>query len=115
MEHVDPATSHLHTDASSSYVRVGQEFASHQSVNHGVGEYVRDGVSTNELESFFAQFKRSLEGTHHNVSKQHLTRYATEFEFRWNTRKMTDAERVQKLVDKTVGKRLTYRPLTKDT
>jgi transposase-like protein len=112
LENVDPAKSHLHTDANSSYFQVGREFASHGTVNHGAGEYVRDGISTNELESFFAQFKRSLDGTHHNVSKRHLGRYATEWEFRWNTRKMTDAERVQTLVDKSVGKRLTYRPLT---
>ena len=102
----------MHTDSSTAYTPLGREFASHGTVNHHAGEYVRDGVSTNEAESFFAQFKRSLDGTHHNVSKQHLGRYATEFEFRWNTRKMTDAERVQTLVDKAVGKRLTYRPLT---
>jgi transposase-like protein len=110
--YVDPASTHLHTDSASAYTQLGQEFASHGSVNHSAGEYVRDGISTNEAESFFAQFKRSLDGTHHNVSKQHLGRYATEFEFRWNTRKMTDAERVQSLVDKAVGKRLTYRPVT---
>jgi len=63
-------------------------------------------------ESFFSQFKRSLDDAHHNVSKEHLHRYTTEFEFRWNTRKQTDAERVQTLVDQSVGKRLTYRPLT---
>ena len=111
-DHVDPATTHLHTDSANVYTPIGQEFASHGTVNHSIGEYVRDGISTNEAESFFAQFKRSLDGTHHNVSKTHLGRYATEFEFRWNTRKMTDAERVQKLIGASVGKRLTYRPLT---
>jgi len=111
-EHVDPATSQLHTDAFSGYRSLGREFASHGTVDHSAGEYVKDGVTTNEVESFFAQFKRSLDGTHHNVSKEHLGRYLTEFEFRWNTRKLSDAERVQSLVDKAVGKRLTYRPLT---
>src|SRR5579875_208587 len=110
--HVDPATTHLHTDSAQVYMPLGKKFASHGTVNHSIGEYVRDGVSTNEAESFFAQFKRSLDGTHHNVSKDHLHRYATEFEFRWNTRKMTDAERVQKIIGASVGKRLTYRPLT---
>lgn len=58
------------------------EFASHGTVNHTVGEYVRDGISTNEAECFFAQFKRSPRRDHHNVSGEHLQRYATEFEFR---------------------------------
>lgn len=108
----DPKVTHLHTDASSVYKPLADEFASHSSVNHTAGEYVRDGVSTNDAESFFAQFKRSLDGTHHNVSPTHLQRYAYEFEFRWNTSKMTDSERVQELVNGAAGKRLSYRPLT---
>lgn len=107
-----PAETHLHTDSSGAYTTLGRAFASHGTVNHHAGEYVRDGISTNAAESFFAQFKRSLTGTHHNVSKEHLHRYASEFEFRWNTSKMTDAERVQAMADASVGKRLTYRPLT---
>jgi transposase-like protein len=107
-----PAETHLHTDSSTAYKTLGKEFASHGAVNHHVGEYVRDGISTNEAESFFAQFKRSLDGTHHNVSREHLHRYSSEFEFRWNTRKLSDGERVQAMVDAAVGKRLIYRPLT---
>ena len=103
---------HLHTDSSNAYVTLGRAFASHGAVDHHAGEYVRDGISTNLAESFFSQFKRSLDGTHHNVSEEHLHRYASEFEFRWNTSKMTDAERVRTMVDASVGKRLTYRPLT---
>jgi hypothetical protein len=84
----------------------------HEYVDHGSYEYVRCDVSTNQAESFFAQFKRSLDGTHHNVSPEHLQRYASEFEYRWNTRRMSDGERVQAMVDASVGKRLSYRPLT---
>lgn len=111
-DNVDIASSHLQTDSARPYVSIGWEFRSHESVNHFRSEYVRGNVTTNPAESFFAQFKRSLTGTHHNVSKEHLQRYASEFEFRWNTSKMTDAERVQTMVDVSVGKRLTYRPLT---
>ena len=106
-----PAETHLHTDAAPVYKTLAPEFASHGSVNRSAGEYARDGISTNQAESFFAQFKRSLDGTHHNVSKEHLQRYASEFEFRWNTSHMTDSERVQSLVDGTQGKRLPYKPL----
>lgn len=107
-----PAETTLHTDAFPMYRSIAPGFMGHASVNHKAGEYVRDGVSTNQAESFFAQFKRSLDGTHHSVSKEHLQRYASEFEFRWNTSKMTDSYRVQALIAGTVGKRLPYRPLT---
>ena len=109
-ENVDPGTTDLHTDAANVYTPIGHEFASHGTVNHTIGEYVRDGISTNLAESFFAQFKRSLDGTHHNVSRHQLHRYAMEFEFRWNTSKLSDAERMQVMINKSIGKRLTYRP-----
>jgi len=83
-----------------------------QVVDHSSHEYVRGDVTSNHAESFFAQFKRSLDGTYHNVSKHHLAAYVTEFEHRWNTRKMSDHQRVQALVSGATGRRLTYRPLT---
>jgi transposase-like protein len=77
-EHVDPATTHLHTDGAHNYRLIAGEFASHQAVNHDAREYVRGDVSTNQAESFFSQFKRSLDGTHHHVSREHLDRYLSE-------------------------------------
>jgi transposase-like protein len=111
-EQVDVEASVLHTDESRAYMAIGREFADHKTVNHSNHEYVRDGTSTNLAESFFAQFKRSLDGTHHSVSRHHLNRYANEFEFRWNTRDMTDSQRMSAIVNGSIGKRLTYRPIT---
>jgi transposase-like protein len=111
-EQVDMPNTVLHTDGHKAYVHIGREMAGHEYVDHSSGEYVRGNVSTNMAESFFAQFKRSLDGTYHNVSKAHLHRFATEFEYRWNTRGMTDSQRVATLIDNTRGRRLTYRPLT---
>lgn len=113
-ENVDMPNTVLHSDGHSGYRKLASEFAGHEYVSHVDREYVRGDVSTNMAESFFAQFKRSLDGTFHNVSREHLGRYATEFEFRWNTRKGTDQQRVNALLDGAVGKRLTYRPLTND-
>lgn len=110
-EHVDFAKTVLHTDGHPPYRTFASDLAGHAWVDHGSYEYVRDGVSTNKAESFFAQFRRSLDGTFHNVSREHLHRYADEFEFRWNTRKGTDHERIVRMVDGAAGKRLTYRPL----
>lgn len=111
-ETCNPKESHLVTDAALVYTPIGGMYLSHETVNHSAGEYVRDGITTNDAESFFAQFKRSLDGTHHNVSEEHLQRYASEFEFRWNTSKMSDGQRVAALIDGSVAKRLPYRPLT---
>jgi len=84
-------------------------------VNHSAGQYARyrNGavISSNAVESFFSQLKRSLDGTHHHVSRKHLARYLGEFDFRHSTRKMSDTERVVKLYGQTEGIRLTYRPM----
>jgi transposase-like protein len=112
-DHVDPSQSLLWTDKLNAYMEIGKGFVAHETVDHGRKEYVGPtGATTNLAECFFSQFKRSLDGTFHNVSREHLGRYATEFEFRWNTRKLTDAKRVQTLIDGVAGKRLTYKPLT---
>ncbi|HZU80744.1 MAG TPA: IS1595 family transposase [Acidimicrobiales bacterium] len=109
-EHVDMAGSHLETDEARTYVPIGREFISHQTVDHSKAEYVRGDVTTNAAEGFFAQLKRSLDGTFHHVSKTHLPRYLAEFDFRYSTCKMTPGERLQVLIDRADGRRLTYRP-----
>jgi transposase-like protein len=108
-EKVDMERSVLHTDESHSYTMIGREFADHQSVNHRAGEYVRAGVNTNKLESYFAQLKRSIDGTHHHVSKEHLQRYLEEFHFLYSTCKLTDAERMLQIIRQARGKRLAYK------
>jgi hypothetical protein len=64
---------------------------------------------TNTIEGFFSLLKRGIIGTYHHVSEQHLGRYTAEFDFRYNTRKLDDAERADESLLGAVGKRLTYR------
>ena len=45
-EHVDPATTHLHTDSAGANVTIGADFVEHSAVDHRAGEYVRGDVST---------------------------------------------------------------------
>ncbi|MGZ3172307.1 MAG: IS1595 family transposase [Croceibacterium sp.] len=100
----------LMTDEHKGYVSVGKEFAGHASVAHGRDEYVRHGVvHTNTIEGFFSLLKRGIMGTYHHVSEQHLARYCSEFDFRYNTRKLNDFERADENLLGAVGKRLTYR------
>lgn len=58
----------------------------HKRVNHGKKEYVRGNVHTNTIEGFWSQLKRSVDGTHHNVSPTHLQKYVDEHAFRYNLR-----------------------------
>jgi transposase-like protein len=107
-QNVNRHSSVLQTDSSASYTAIGREFVKHETVNHSIDQYVHHGATTNQAENFFSQLKRSLDGTHHHVSRQHLDRYLAEFDFRYTTRKMTDTERMVKLMDKVAGRRLAY-------
>ena len=101
--------SRIMTDEFHAYRRAVKGFTGgHLTVNHGLGEYSRDGVNTNTAESFFALLKRGVYGTFHSVSKQHLHRYCDEFSFRWNNRDVTDGERTEAAIRSGDGKRLTY-------
>ena len=103
--------SHLMTDESMVYTRVGREFAGHSTVNHSASEYVTTGgfKHSNTVENFFSIFKRGVIGTYHHMSEAHLGRYTAEFDFRYNTRKNTDSERADMALKGIMGKRLTYR------
>lgn len=112
-EQVETEGSRLVTDEHKPYKTVGRQFTDgHETVFHSGGEYVRGTITTNPVESFFAQLKRSIDGTHHHVSHEHLHRYLAEFDYRYSTRKLTDGRRIERLLGQVGGRRLTYRPLT---
>ncbi len=85
----------------------------HDQVNHFAKEYVRyeDGVciTTNSVEGFFGLLKRGITGVYHHVGQQHLHRYLTEFDYRYNSRKETDSMRTVHALKSTTGKRLMLR------
>ena len=102
--------SFLMTDEAPHYVGVGREFALHGSVNHSQNEYDRARWNTNTAESRFSPDEaRAVYGAHHSVSQAHLKRYLVEWDFKWNTRKITDGERAALALKGAEGKRLTYR------
>jgi transposase-like protein len=105
--------SRLMTDEDKNYVRVGEEFASHERVNHWKNEYARGDAYQNTVEGFFSIFKRGVIGVYHHVSEAHLTRYLAEFDFRYSNRAklgVSDGERAARAIKGAEGKRLTYRP-----
>ncbi len=106
---VDPERVILHTDKGKRYTVLGRGVKGHETVDHGQREYVRGDVTTNHAEGFFSQLKRSIDGTHHHVSVDHLHRYAAEFAFRYTYRKESDTARMQRIVSQTGGRRLMCR------
>jgi transposase-like protein len=107
--------SHLMTDESPVYVRMGREFNGHSVVNHSKKEYVTHGgfKHSNTAENFFSIFKRGVIGTYHHMSEAHLGRYCAEFDLRYNTRDLTDGERAAAILKGGIGRRLTYRRIDK--
>jgi transposase-like protein len=103
-------TAHLMTDDSPHYKKIGPRFASHEWVKHNRGEYVRENSHINSAESVHAILKRAVHGVYHHWSVTHLHRYLSEFDFRFNNRKISDGARTAEAIKSVAGKRLTYNP-----
>jgi transposase-like protein len=101
--------SRLHTDESKLYTGADAHFATHETVKHSAKEYARGDVNTNSAEGFFSIFKCGMKGVYQHCAEKNLHRYLAEFEFRYNTRKITDGERAVLAIRGGEGKRLTYR------
>ncbi len=103
---------HVMTD-SSTVLSGALAGRTHDQVNHRDEEYVRyeNGkcITTNSVEGFFSLLKRGIYGTYHHVGKAYLQQYLNEFDFRYNHRKVTDAERTEAAMQACEGKRLTFR------
>jgi transposase-like protein len=112
-ENISPEA-HVMTDDLNMYHGAKKEFASHHIIKHKLRIYSKrapDGhlVTTNTVEGFFSLLKRGVNGTFHHVSKKHLHRYLSEFDFRYNARKIKDGERMMLALKSVDGKRLMYR------
>lgn len=101
--------SEIQTDEHLGYQGLGNYYM-HEVVNHGAGEYSRQGVTTNGMESVWAVMKRGILGVYHHTSAKHLGRYVDEFTFRLNDGnvKVHTLDRLASFVAATSGVRLTY-------
>ena len=102
-------TAHVMTDEFKAYNGLKKVVAKHSTVEHGKKEYVRGIVHVNFAESYFSLLKRGILGTFHHVSEEHMPRYLSEFDYRWNRRDKNDGEVAIEAIQNTMGKRLMYR------
>lgn len=110
-EHVE-RLSVLFTDEHKAYK--GMEQYAHKSVNHSAKQFVQDMAHTNSIESVWAVLKRGFYGVYHSFSTKHLQRYVDEFTFRLNEGNVKNhtMQRIDALLGRVVGARITYRELT---
>jgi transposase len=84
------------TDSSKVYLR-SDKTHDRYSVDHHKGEYVRDDIHINTVETFFAHLKRSIRGTFKSLSRRHFQSYLDAFVFHYNNR-YNDKERFSSLL-----------------
>ena len=106
-ENVSPGAK-VYTDDHRSYIGLPYD---HESINHSVGEYVREQAHTNGIESFWAMLKRGYDGTYHKMSEKHLGRYVTEFAGRHNVRELDTIDQMKFVAKGFIGKKLPYKKL----
>ncbi|MCY4540201.1 MAG: IS1595 family transposase [Chloroflexi bacterium] len=95
----------VYTDSARAYLGLPRP---HETVDHGVGEYVREQAHTNGMESFWSMLKRGFTGTFHKISRKHLHRYVTEFAGRHNARPLDTEAQMERIVRNMEGARLRY-------
>ena len=98
----------VHSDGSRVYQWLGVLGYRHEAVDHTASKYVRDDVSTNAVESFWALLRRGYCGTHHYMSPKHLDRYVGEFAARHNMRPLATLDRMALVAGGMEGQRLRY-------
>ena len=97
----------VYTDEATAYTTLANRHA----VKHGVGEWVRDQIHINGMESFWSMLKRGYVGTYHKMSPDHLDRYVGEFEGRHNVRNRNTIDQMAGMVRGAESKRLRYADL----
>jgi len=102
-------TATIYTDEWVGYNQVNKLY-NHFFVKHNEGQFVNGRVHTNTIEGFWSLLKRGIFGIYHFASKKHIQKYVDEFVFRYNTRKCTEHQRFDLLLQ-NMGFRLTYKQL----
>lgn len=71
-------------------------------INHSLA-YSLDGISTNQVESFFARLRRMIEGQHHHVSPRYLSAYAAHAAWLEDHRRMDNGSLTHRALGLALG------------
>jgi|SRR5579883_383904 len=78
---------HIHSDEHKAYKGIGRLIDGEQSgVRHSLGEFARDDIHNNTAEAWNALLKRSIYGSFHHISRDHLSRYCDDLPLRSSSR-----------------------------
>ncbi len=86
VEHVPNSTTVIYTDEYSPYRTLPKLGYTHKVVQHAAQNYVSSEAHTNNIENFWSQVKRGIDGAHHSVSPKYLQDYVDSYLFRFNRR-----------------------------
>ena len=99
----------MHTDEWFGYNGL-EKLYNRSIIKHQDKQYVSGNVHTNTMEGYWSLLKRGIVGIYHSVSSKHLQKYLDEFSFRYNTRELTEDNRFNVMLSKTVS-HLSYKRL----
>ena len=104
----------IYTDEANPYTGLEQWYT-HETVNHQRGEYVRQLVTTNSIESVWAIVKRAHKGIYHHWSRKHGYRYLNEVAYRLTEGhiRIPIMVRIKKLAQRSFEVQLTYKELVR--
>jgi transposase len=74
------------TDEYKTYMTLEKLGYDHKTIMHKLKKYVNGEISTNTVEGFFSQLKRTIKGTHIHISEKYIQFYVDECSFRYNNR-----------------------------
>jgi transposase-like protein len=84
----------------------------HDICDHSKKQYVsQSGATTNPIENYWSHVKRTVIGTYYHLSKKHITRYLSEFDFKFNYRDLKDNDKFRLVLANADNSRLKYNQL----
>lgn len=98
------------TDCWLGYSSVHKTHENHYKINHEQN-FANGDIHTNTIEGVWSNFKRTLNGVYHSVSKKHLSRYCEDFCQRYNTRGFSPQGKFDEILNNMFGRRIKYAEL----
>ena len=108
VENIDLENSRLMTDGHPAY-RMIKKHLPNDVIRHEI-DYVNGDIHTQGIENYWSLLKRGIYGVFHHVDEEFLGCYLDEFQFRFNRRKLSDADRFYALLGSVEGRLAWYLP-----